>query len=456
MPLLSDPSAETRLLALVTEEGRIMGASRARGVLEACGLQPDDFADPQARVVFEALARALPRGLAPVREVLGPELIRAAGDKATAKDFARFFAPKTVGTSEEARSLAVAVKNLASRRRAYDAARRIMALAETGECVGPELAAEMHDAAKAVPGFAGSWATARRASEIAAKRIRAVQDGRLSANVPTGYRKLDEVIEGLQPTLVVLCGRGGVVKSGLALGITRNVARRGEVSAYFSLEDPMEWMGFRFLAHDSGVPQGVLRNRPLSVGQWESVAQADGQVAEWDSRILVDDRPRLKPGEILVAAREAFAERGASLVIVDNMTAVRFGRDSKRRDLEIENFLAEGRDLANEFKAPFVVIAHTHNREGTKPGDLPRLADCREAPGAFENLARQALGVAYEPPPPPEKDKPPPPPPAIRVGVLKNQNGKTLGGKYIELPFHASSGLLEDSAPEDREQGALL
>jgi replicative DNA helicase len=455
MTPLIDTKSESRVLSLVAEEGRILGAARARALLEACGLQADDFSQTYARLVFEAFVSALPRGLAPIREVLWPELSKAAGEKAAWSDFERFFTPTSIGTSEEARAVAKALKDLASRRRAVEAARRIIALAETGESVGAELAAEMHDAAKTVPGFSGSWVSARRASDIAGRRIREVQDGRLSPNVPTGYPALDEAIGGLQPTLVVLCGRAGVVKSGIAASILRNVARRGQVAALFSLEDRMEWLGFRYLAHDSGVPQGVLRNRPLSESQWLNVAQADKQVAEWDSRILVDDRPRLKPGEILVGAREAFAERGACLCLIDNMTAVRFGR-GERRDLDVQDFLTDARELADEFKRPFVVIAHTHNREGTKPGDLPRLADCREAPGAFENLARLALGIAYEPPPPAEHGKPPPPAPVIRVGVLKNQNGKTLAGRHIELPFQASSGLLQDAVESVPSQEAML
>jgi len=441
--LLSNPQLEQKLLAIVAEEGRVLGASKARALLDSLGLQGDDFSERPARLVFEAFAAALPRGLAPVREALESELLRLGGERVAWRNFAPCFSP-VLATSAEALALAVALKNLASRRRAYEAARRIIALAETGEAVGPELAQEMHHAANTVPGHSSAWRGASQGSDAASKRIRAVQDGRILPNVPTGYPEIDGAIGGIHPTLVVLCGRAGVVKSGIAASVLRNVARRGQVGAIFSLEDREEWLGFRYLAHASGIPQFVLRNRPLTEGQWFNLEEAKGHVHSWDSRILVDDRPGLKPAEILLAAREAYAERGASIVVVDNMTAVRFGRGD-RRDLDVQDFLSGGRELADEFKAPFVVIAHTHNREGTKPDALPRLADCREAPGAFENLARLALGVAKAP----DED-------FVRLGVLKNQNGKTSGDTFIKLPFHQASGLLADPEAEPVSQESLL
>lgn len=446
MSVLSDTTAEARLLSIVAEEGRIIGPPRARALLEACGLQTDDFSDARARLVFGVFADALAKGRHPIRETLWPELQRSARD-AKWEDFARFFVPASVGTSEEARGLGLALKNLASRRRAYEAAKRIIALAETGEAVGDELAQEMHEAANSIPGRSGAWATARRGVEAAAKRIRLVQDGRLLPNVPTGYHEIDRLVGGLQPTFVAIIGQQGVVKSGFVLSILRNMARAGRKGALLCPEDRQDWLGFRLLAHHSGVPQFILRNKPLAESQWQDVASADAQVSEFDSRILVDDRPHLRPGEVITAAREAYSERGAEAVFVDNLSAIRFARGD-RRDLDVQEFIENGRALADEFKAPFAVVCHTDIKTA-KPTDIPALWQCREAPNAIALVCRQAFGIALGVAP---KDGAAPL--DIQVGILKTQIGKP--GLAVSLPFRARSGMLEDQRPEESEQGAFL
>lgn len=450
MSVLADPQTEKKLLAIIADEGRIFGAPKARAWLDSLGLQPEDFSDRHARLVFEAFSASLAGGVAPLIEVLLPELARRTGrevDFKTTELFVPFFKAEEVATSEEARGLAVALRNLASRRRAYEAARRIIALAETGEAVGHELAEEMHQAANTVPGKTGTWSTAAKGRELAARRIRLVQDGRLNPNVPTGYHELDEAIGGMQPTFCVLCGQPGVVKSGVVGSILRNVAMRGETAALFSIEDRIDWLGFRYLAHHSGVPQFVLRNFKLAASQWNDVAAADTDVAQWDSRILVDDRPHLKPAEILFAAREALSERGAQSIWVDNLSAIKF-KNGDRRDLEIQDFAERGRALADEFKVPFVVVAHTDTK-AAKPTDIPQLWQCREAPNALHLVSRMALGIALSAPP-----KPDAPPPTIEIGVLKTQFGRP--GSRVSIPFHARSGLLDDSQLAPQRQEGLL
>lgn len=428
MGTLIDADAERKLLVILAEESRIMQAPRARALMDSLGLRQDDFGDLLARRVFEAFGHELAQGRALVREALVPELVRNSNGRAKASDFAPFFIPTSISTSEETKALAHALKGLGARRRAFEHARRIAALAETGEASGLELAGEFREAAKVVPGYESVWKSGAVHVATAEQRIRDVNDGALKPNVSTGYSQLDQATEGMQPTLCVFIGRGGAVKSGLFAGILRNIARRGERAALFSAEDRGAWLGFRYLADESGVPQGVLRNRKLTEPQWMDVGAVSPRVRGWADRLRVDDRAKPAPAEVLAGAREAF-ESGCCLAALDNLAAVRWTR-GPRMDLEIASFLEDGRALGDEYQRPFVVIAHTHNRPGMKPGDIPAIADCREAPGAIENTARWVVGVAKDPAEA-----------WINVGVLKSQNGQP--GLKVQVQFNPISGLAE-------------
>jgi replicative DNA helicase len=270
-------------------------------------------------------------------------------------------------------------------------------------------------------------------------------DGALPLAVATGYPLLDEVTGGYPPTLTVVFGQPGVAKTGFTLSTLRNIARRGEVGAVFAMEDGKAAAAFRWLAHESEISGFTLKYRRLENEHWHTLANADAAVRAWPARVMLDGRPSLRPSEILMAAHVAVRRHRARVIVLDNMTAVRFTR-GPRLDLEIQDFLTDFRALATDNDVAVVVIAHAKRREGLKPGAIPLLTDCRES-AAFEILARLAIGVGQDPsrascitdgP----MDERCPDGPHLDLGILKNTDGHP--SVRLALPFRPSSAMLED------------
>jgi replicative DNA helicase len=426
-----DPRAEQQALALVISEGRIFGASKAQSLLSAMALQREDFSSAPSRAVFDVLTETLSRHLAPIHSVLAPKLSAVKGCEA--EDFSGFIDSREVLSEPQGAALARVVKNLAARRRAAESARHIMALAQSGEMDEYELADEMQREAKRIPGLGSGWAHHERTMDKSDARVRSVQDGRMHPTVASGFHKLDGITGGFQPTLGVICGMPGRAKSAFVASCLRNISRRGESAAIFSMEDRAEWLTFRWAAHESGIPNFVLKYRPLTEGQWVDYAEASQEVRKWKP-IWIDDRAGLRPKEVLFAAREAFAELNARAVFLDNMTAMRMPRGD-RRDLEFQDFLSDARALAEEFNRPFVVVSHTKLRDGGKVDDMPRLIDCSETT-AFDKLARLAYGVTKE------EDE-------IHIQVLKQNNG--AAGQRLSFKFNPTSALLQDEEAAQQE-----
>src|SRR3712207_9269669 len=100
------------------------------------------------------------------------------------------------------------------------------------------------------------------------------RDGKLSG-IATGLDDLDRMMGGLQPSdLVILAGRPGMGKTGLATNIAYNVARawRGEVRAdghmetlnggivgFFSLEMASEQLATRIIAEQAEISTAERR-----------------------------------------------------------------------------------------------------------------------------------------------------------------------------------------------------
>lgn len=422
---MHDVEAEQRLVFAVAEEGRVLGARKAAALFASLKLMERDFFDERTRKALNVIVECISRQLAPIQQVIAPQLGLTNGEWG---DYAPCFERSEILSVPQAQALSYRVRELASRRRAYDEARKILALAQEGKANGFELSAEMARAAGRIPGASGVWRDDLFTLDANAIEVRATQEARVgSSTVETGYHTLDELTGGFQATLCVVCGFPGQAKSGFVGSVIRNMMRRGDRAALFSMEDRATWLTYRWLSHESGVPNFVLRYKQLSGEQWGSYGIADSAIRKWPGRAFFDDRAGLKPQEVLFAAREAFEDLKVSAVFLDNMTAMRMPRGD-RRDLEFQDFLVEARALADEFRKPFVVVSHTKFGEGRKSTDMPRLIDCSEST-AFDKLARCAYGIS--------KGEG-----SIKIGVLKNNSG--VAGSVVSLPFRGRSALLED------------
>src|SRR3989338_5559740 len=144
--------------------------------------------------------------------------------------------------------------------------------------------------------------------------------------IPTGYKDLDNVLAGLQPSdLIILAARPSMGKTALQLNIAHNVALGADQSVLiFSLEMSKEQLVDRMLAMESGVDDWALRTGNLTDGDFEKISQAMGTLGE--AKIYIDDTPSITVSELRTKARREAHIRELGLIIVDYLQLMSGGR----------------------------------------------------------------------------------------------------------------------------------
>jgi replicative DNA helicase len=137
------------------------------------------------------------------------------------------------------------LRALARRRRSHETAIRIARALEKGDMdeareLSAELAADSGNVKRA-----DEYMQASEAIEAAVKNT-----ARQGTDLRTGFPILDHALGQLRrATMTVIGGYEGTGKSGLMLSMAVNLAHRGIACGYVSLEDPVEVVGPRILAH---------------------------------------------------------------------------------------------------------------------------------------------------------------------------------------------------------------
>ena len=208
----------------------------------------------------------------------------------------------------------------------------------------------------------------------------------LITGVPTGFKKLDELTSGLQPSdLIIVAGRPSMGKTAFALNIAQHAAIQGGTpSAIFSLEMAKEQLALRMLCSEAKVDAHRLRGGFLGEADWPKLTRAAGNLSE--APIFIDDTPGLTALEMRAKSRRLKAEKKLGLVIVDYLQLMRGRAASDNREQEISDISRSLKALAKELTVPVIALSQLNRRVEERGDKRPQLADLRES-GAIEQDA---------------------------------------------------------------------
>ena len=211
--------------------------------------------------------------------------------------------------------------------------------------------------------------------------------------VTTGYKKLDRLTGGLQPSdLIIVAARPSMGKTAFSMCLALNAAIRQNVSvAVFSLEMSKEQLMQRMLAVRAKVDMSELR-RPylLTDDDWNNLYAAADVVSR--APIFIDDTPALSTLELRARARRRKAEHDLGLVVVDYLQLMRAGRRTDSRELEISDISRSLKSLAKEMNVPVVALSQLNRKVEERGDKRPMLSDLRES-GAIEQDADMIMFV---------------------------------------------------------------
>ena len=213
-------------------------------------------------------------------------------------------------------------------------------------------------------------------------------DGVLTG-VPTGFRDLDEVTNGLQRSdLILVAARPSMGKTAFTLNIAQNVAIfAGLTVAFFSLEMSKEQLVNRILSSVSEVSSEKLRTAQLGPQEWNQVLAAADRMQK--APLYIDDTPGLTVQDMRSKLRRLKVEHGLDLVIVDYIQLMQGrsnGRGSENRQQEISEISRNLKLIARELDVPLIALSQLSRSVESRPDKRPILSDLRES-GSLEQDA---------------------------------------------------------------------
>jgi replicative DNA helicase len=208
-----------------------------------------------------------------------------------------------------------------------------------------------------------------------------------TTGIPTGFRDLDEVLLGWQPSnLIVVAARPGQGKTAFALGTATHAAlheRRPVV--FFSMEMGYLELTQRILASEAGVNSRLLRTGRIPESDWSRISHAVGRLAE--APLFIDDNPHLTVMDMRAKCRRLKSQYGdLGLVVVDYLQLMSTPRKSENRQVEVSELSRGLKVLARDLDVPVIALSQLNRSLEYRADKRPMLADLRES-GALEQDA---------------------------------------------------------------------
>ena len=204
--------------------------------------------------------------------------------------------------------------------------------------------------------------------------------------VPTGFIDLDKLLSGLQPSdLIIVAGRPGMGKTGLALSIAKNAAQTHKKHvAIFSLEMSNEQLVQRLISQETGIDSQRLRTGKLDEPEWPLFTHAIEVLS--DTRIFLDDTPAITPLQLRTKCRRLHLEFRLDLIIVDYLQLMGGDRRIDNRVQEVSYISRNLKVLARELNVPVLAAAQLSRAVEQRSDKRPVLSDLRES-GSLEQDA---------------------------------------------------------------------
>ncbi|MFB9869099.1 replicative DNA helicase [Vreelandella sulfidaeris] len=203
----------------------------------------------------------------------------------------------------------------------------------------------------------------------------------------TGFRDLDEMTTGLQPSdMVVIAGRPSMGKTTFAMNLVEHaVIASDKPVMVFSMEMPAESLMLRMLSSLGRIDQTRVRTGQLEDEDWPRLTSAVNLLK--DKQLFIDDTAALSPNEMRSRLRRVVREHGnIALIMIDYLQLMQIPGFSENRTGEISEISRSLKGLAKEFNCPVVALSQLNRSLEQRPNKRPVMSDLRES-GAIEQDA---------------------------------------------------------------------
>ena len=355
-------------------------------------VQPEDFYRPLHGQIFSAIVSLANAG-EPVDYVTVQAKLQERG--AVAIELAVLSALQmNTPSATNAQHYADLVRQKAQQRRLISVAGEIVdeAYGATDDVVGLIDEAERKINAIADAGRIDSVSPLQRLllSEADILEERGETRGRING-LETGYKSLDLVLQGLQPSSMTIIGaRPGTGKTAFALGILIHVGAVVKRPAlFFSLEMSRQELAERILASTARIDSSKLRTGDLSDADWNRAHEAFGYLQS--AKVFIDDNPALTVMDVRARARRIRQQNGdLGVVIIDYLQLMSSRGRAENRQVEVSEMSRSLKILARELQCPVIALSQLSRKLEERADKRPMMSDLRES-GSLEQDADVVL-----------------------------------------------------------------
>jgi replicative DNA helicase len=225
---------------------------------------------------------------------------------------------------------------------------------------------------------------------------------RMEAAEPPGviqfpWSALRDLVPYLRPgQLVTVAARPSLGKSVVASDLARHVGlKMGLPVVLFTMEMDRAEVIDRLIAAESGVSLEYITSATLTEQAWDRIAGAQSRFA--DSKLIIDDTPRITISHIRARLRGMARREPAQLAIVDylQLMAPPQGGKGENRQQEVSALVGSLKAIAREFRIPVVMLCQLNRGPEQRQDKRPHLSDARES-GSVDNDSDVAILIHRE------------------------------------------------------------
>ena len=382
--------AEKAVLGALLTNGSNMGA-----VVDTVTsiLKSEDFYRDAHRIIYDAILEIVHANKTADFITVGEELDRRKRlDAVGGLAYITSLANESVSYNVEEHAKIISEK--AQLRRLIDAGNKIVGMTYAGEDEPTAILNKAEQMVLDVSGQTQSESSFAAIGEVVLSnldKLNALQqhDGAITG-VPTGFKDVDHIFNGLQKSdLILVAARPAMGKTAFTLNIAQNVTMLYDKTvAFFSLEMGKEQLVGRILSSVAGVSSEKLRRAyNMDPTDWEKVIAAADRMSK--SKLFIDDTPGLTVQDMRSKLRRLKVEHGLDLVIVDYIQLMQgrnAGKGSENRQQEVSEISRNLKLIAREFNVPVIALSQLSRSVESRPDKRPVLSDLRES-GSLEQDA---------------------------------------------------------------------
>ena len=211
--------------------------------------------------------------------------------------------------------------------------------------------------------------------------------GNAITGTTTGFKDLDEMTSGLQPSdMVIVAARPSMGKTTFAMNLVENALLNSDKGVMvFSLEMPAEQLMMRMLSSLGRINQSKVRSGQLEEEDWPKLLSAVERIK--DKKLFIDDTAGISPSEMRSRVRRVVREHGQlGMIMIDYLQLMQIPGFGEGRTNEISEISRSLKAVAKEFNVPVIALSQLNRSLEQRPNKRPVNSDLRES-GAIEQDA---------------------------------------------------------------------